>query len=149
MRQVAPTTIFLRTFRSCIKRSSKYYYRIILSILSFILRPILAPPPLPPLLPPLPLLCRCQNYRHRPRPKETRMASRHSPHPAFSIDVLYRRAGAAAEGMCAMSVKYAKKKKNARVLPESRFNLLWTGDLVSILFSVFFFFQQQEYAKKG
>ncbi|CAM9911484.1 unnamed protein product [Hapterophycus canaliculatus] len=30
------------------------------------------------------------NYRHRPKPKHARMASRHSPHPAFSIDVVYR-----------------------------------------------------------
>ncbi|CAN0004632.1 unnamed protein product [Pylaiella littoralis] len=32
-------------------------------------------------------------YRHRPKPKQSRMASRHSPHPAFSIDVVYRRGG--------------------------------------------------------
>lgn len=31
-----------------------------------------------------------QNFRFRPRPKETRMASRHSPYPAFCLDVIYR-----------------------------------------------------------
>eukprot|EP00752_Nemacystus_decipiens_P001639 g1594.t1 len=33
------------------------------------------------------------NYRYRAKPKKPRMGSRHSPHPAFSVDVVYRKGG--------------------------------------------------------
>ncbi|CBJ31484.1 expressed unknown protein [Ectocarpus siliculosus] len=55
------------------------------------------------------------NYRHRPKPKQSRMASRHSPHPAFSIDVVYRKGGLKSLASIRDSSEEAEARQGTRV----------------------------------